>query len=215
MQSINRKESLSTLAYQSIKDAIMSGELEPGQSLKEEDLSKQLSISRTPVREALKQLSYEQLVEKSHSHNYLVSSISVEDIRETLELRGILETYCMEKCVQNIKKTELTKLKRIFKKQQKAVEKEDYNSFLDYESAFHQIIISATKNHYIEEMMERIANLQRRFLILSGSLSIDCESAMKEHEQMIKALESKNETGAVSAMSQHIINVRKRLEESM
>ncbi len=215
MQSINRKESLSTLAYQSIKDAIMSGELEPGQSLKEEDLSKQLSISRTPVREALKQLSYEQLVEKSHSHNYLVSSISVEDIRETLELRGILETYCMEKCVQNIKKTELTKLKRIFKKQQKAVEKEDYNSFLDYESAFHQIIISAAKNHYIEEMMERIANLQRRFLILSGSLSIDCESAMKEHEQMIKALESKNETGAVSAMSQHIINVRKRLEESM
>ena len=193
----------------------MSGELEPGQSLKEEDLSKQLSISRTPVREALKQLSYEQLVEKSHSHNYLVSSISVEDIRETLELRGILETYCMEKCVQNIKKTELTKLKRIFKKQQKAVEKEDYNSFLDYESAFHQIIISAAKNHYIEEMMERIANLQRRFLILSGSLSIDCESAMKEHEQMIKALESKNETGAVSAMSQHIINVRKRLEESM
>jgi DNA-binding GntR family transcriptional regulator len=215
MQSISRKESLSTLAYRSIKDAIMNGELQPGQSLKEEDLSKELSISRTPVREALKQLSCENLIEKSQSHCYRVSSISMEDIRETLELREILETYSMTKCVQCITKTELTRLKRIYKKQLKALEKEDYNSFLEYEDAFHRIIILATKNHYIEEMMERIANLQRRFLILSGSLSIDCEGAMKEHEQMIKALESKDQNEAASAMSQHINNVRKRLEESV
>ncbi len=213
MQTIGRKESLSTLAYQSIKNAIISGEFRPGACLKEEDLSKALAISRTPVREALRQLHYDHLIEKDHSHNFTVSNITPEDISQALEVRRVMESYCAKEWAKSITERDLQKLQKYYDKQTQALDKSDFESFLKYEEKFHSAIIHSKNNQYFDSYLAQIELLQKRFLILSGSLKPNALEAMKEHQALLDALAAHDAEKAQEAMDKHICNVEKRLLE--
>lgn len=213
MQTIGRKESLSALAYKAIKGAIVSGEFRPGATLKEEDLSKALAISRTPVREALRQLHYERLIEKDHGHNFTVSNVTITDIAQALEVRLVMESYCTQKWAKVITNTDLKKLNKYYDQQCTALAADDFEAFLKYEEKFHKAIIHSAHNQYFDNYLESIELLQKRFLILSGSLKINAGEAMKEHKEILDALTSHDTLAASEAMKKHIANVEKRLIE--
>lgn len=213
MHAIGNKESLSSQAYQMIKKDIISGKIRPKEILKEEKLSNTLGISRTPVRDALKRLQYDHLVEVNESRNVVVSEVSVEDYDYAIEARRIIELETVRLLAQTITKKQLKILESIYQSQCHALHHQSFESFLELECEFHYTIARFCGNPYFMQFMDTIAMAQQRCLILSGHLVKDWESAMQEHWMIIQSLHQHSEELAVFAMKKHIENVNMRLKE--
>lgn len=170
LPKIGDKVSLTQKAYDAIKDAIMSNKFKPGELLIEERLAKQLAISRTPLRSALKMLAYEHLVTINSSRNVIVSSIDKNDIDNITVVRESLEVAVIKQLQFNITEKQIKELDRMLKDQIEACQNENYELFIDLEYKFHVSMAEFTRNKWMYEMVKNINTIVQRYLILSGSL---------------------------------------------
>ncbi|APM38121.1 GntR family transcriptional regulator [Clostridium kluyveri] len=213
LPKIGDKVSLTQKAYDAIKDAIMSNKFKPGELLIEERLAKQLAISRTPLRSALKMLAYEHLVTINSSRNVIVSSIDKNDIDNITVVRESLEVAVIKQLQFNITEKQIKELDRMLKDQIEACQNENYELFIDLEYKFHVSMAEFTRNKWMYEMVKNINTIVQRYLILSGSLKRYAQIALEEHEKILKAIKDCDYRKASYNMKWHITNVSKRMLE--
>lgn len=211
LPKIGNKVSLTQQAYDAIKDAIITNKFKPGELLIEEKLAEQLDISRTPLRGALKKLSYEHLVEINSSRNVIVSNIKESEVDDITVVREALETTAVKQLEGKITKEEIEALEQLVKEQLRAAKNCDYDLFISYEYEFHLKIAEATKNKWIYYMGENLNTIVQRYLVLSGSLNKYSEIAAKEHEDIVKAIKNGDFAKASEVMRSHIVKVSNRM----
>lgn len=211
LPKIGTKVSLTQKAYDAIREAIMTNRFKPGELLIEEKLAEQLAISRTPLRSALKMLSYEHLVTINSSRNVMVSNIAERDIEEITVVRESLEVTAVRQLCSNITKEEIEELDKILKAQLQACNDKNYELFIELEYKFHVSIAEFTKNKWIHEMVKTINTIIQRYLVLSGSLNKYSEVAAKEHKEILEAIKNGEYEKASDSMKYHIVNVSKRM----
>ena len=213
LKPIKKNIPLSQKAYEIIKDAIINNEIKPGSLLAEEPLSRELSISRTPIRSALRQLIYEGLAEFDSTNHVIVSSITKEDILNINVIRKNLETLCIELLKLPLENNDLETLKNIINKQEEVLNSDNpkYIDYISLDYDFHIFLATLTNNNYLIEMITKLNQITNRFLILSETLNTDSYIALKEHKEIINFLTNNRKEFAIISMKNHIENVTNRL----
>lgn len=202
---------LTQWVYIRIKAGILNLDFAPGSQLQVDELSGELEVSRTPVREALLRLQKDGLVDVVPRVGFFVTKFATRDLEELYELREILESRAVYDAVQSMTEVESKKITEIYAATQKAVEKEDATGFLDAEIAFHNFLTETSHNKRLVAMVESMRDLTYRWRILSLNSKEDMRASLKEHKKIAEAVQNRDAVVASTLMGEHIRNAKNRI----
>jgi DNA-binding GntR family transcriptional regulator len=206
---INDYELLSQKVYRILKKGIIIGDFKPGEKILEVKIAEQLGVSRTPIREALRELVAEGFVKMSPHRGMIVSTISIEDIREALQIRGVLEglTACL--AAKLINREEIKKLEKFLKQMEYYTNKDDVLTFSKMDAKFHELILNICGNNRLIQMREKLSDQTHRYRMSLRSLSIPgrLKYSLEEHREIVEALKRKDSKQADRLSQKHIKNV--------
>ena len=181
------QESIAEMVAQKIRDDIMNRTLKSGDKIREVELSKQLNVSRTPVREAFRILQSEGLVVHNPRVGVVVSSIGIDDVVQLYEVRGVLEQLSVYSAANYITEEQLNELREINNKMLACAEDSPEDAD-NYDIEFHIYIAKLSHNPILEEQLAILHRKTRMVLnfvpFQKGRIPYSC----KEHEDIINAL---------------------------
>ncbi len=192
-----------------LRSSILKGEIEHGTKLMEKKLADELGVSRTPVREALRMLQTEGLVQIKHGRGTFVSEISPDEIKDVLEVRASLEKLAVRLCCERILPEELLGLKKIHAEFIKAVEEKNIENIIRYDIDFHDAIYDITKNKKLITLIKNMSDQMYRFRVSYIKDLDDHSSIADEHSKIVAAIESKDVSMASEEATEHIENQEK------
>ncbi len=215
MEKINRHmdkpQELKDWAYDSIKKAVLNGEIPPGQQLHVEELAEKMKISRTPIRDALIMLEHEGLISVASRVGFFVKGITKQELEELFELRELLESYAAEKAAGNFTPKDLEEMGALLKEGGDAVGCGDLPRFLRTEIELHSSIQAHAQNKYLLRMIESLKDLTYRERLLSVTSTENVKESLREHERIVNAFKQNDGRQAAEMMREHIGNVKNRL----
>ncbi|HET6318288.1 MAG TPA: GntR family transcriptional regulator [Chloroflexota bacterium] len=199
---MTRADTLATQAYEAIRLALLHGQLRPDQFYSENSVALMLGISRTPAREALRQLETEGLIEVLPQRGFRVRRISAPELVEFYDLRGMLESYVVRTLSRRIDERQISSLRHILERQQLAAA--DVTEFIGLDEEFH---LSMARMAGLQRTARIVASL-RGVLWLMGTRIVDNPTrrtdVVGEHEAILAALERHDEQAASDAVTHHI-----------
>ena len=196
-----------------LRERIFSGELAPGSFVDEPALCVELSISRTPLREALKVLTAEGLVRHEPRRGCFVSQITEQDLDEIFPVIALLEGRCAYEAARNASDADLAALEQLHDRLQRSARAKRINEYYDTNFAIHEAIIVLANNRWLAQVIGdlrkvlKLARLQQ--LHAPGRL----EQSLAEHMAVFAALKARDAEGAEAAMRTHLVRQREALRE--
>lgn len=201
----NNRLSAKDLAYYEIKERIIKNELTPDVSLIEESLSNELSISRTPLREALQKLEHEGLVIRQTNGRLKVSPISIKELKEIFIVRNKLEEIAVEEAIKNTTEQDIINLSTIVLLIKDNASNNRFEEVLYYGEQFHSYIYELSGNKTIQKILQllndRILRYKRLVLLPSKSYK---KNSKEEHALILDCIERRDVEGAKNLMREHI-----------
>jgi len=211
----NEQENLSSKAYAFIKAGIMNGTIPSGSVVSEIALAKEIGISRTPVREAIRQLSHEGILNQIPRFGTVVKEVNLRDIVEISELREALEPYAVAKCVENVTDIQLnllaelcdeiagfiTKLEQMG---QECLDEKDSKRFLAIDLGFHMIIINTAGNAKIRDILINARTMARLFIEMHDINVNKLKNTYTHHTAIYNAIKDRDADKARNAMLEHL-----------
>ncbi len=198
---------LKEVAYQVIRDRIVSCAMAPGSVISESALARDLDTSRTPVREALLRLQREGLVDIYPRKGTFVSPISIREIHDIAQLRLFIEPAAARTVCRTLSRDELSRYRGLFA-ESPGSDPESFTEWFSADRAFHRWIVAATGNRILCEIYDNVMDRSQRVRILSGSIPHRVERANREHLDLIDALDRCDEDAVTRTMRAHIIASR-------
>lgn len=202
MTERNRNKPLKQLAYECIKEKILSCEYKPGLYLNEQQVCEDIGgISRTPVRDALGRLEQEGLLNILPKKGVIISELQIYDINRIYEVRMLLEPYALSHYGARLDPDGLNR----FAVTMSSKNQIQTANFYDLDDRFHGFIMSALQNQYLMDTYENISNMNQRLRVLSGShVKNRIADTFAEHMQIISSCLEKNWEKAADAMTAHL-----------
>jgi DNA-binding GntR family transcriptional regulator len=208
--------SLSQQVYLLLKDSIMSLDLPPGSRLNESDLAKRMGTSVTPVREALRSLEGEGLVELSYSRSGVVVGLSLDDIRDLYEVRMVLETWAVRNAVSLVTQEDLDELRETVRRAEESLNSGDLSGFSRNNRQFHRMLYQRAGNALLVKVLDGIADQVHRVVVAREKqawAAIDKHHMeLDQHRAIIKALEVRDAELAAISLRQDIAAVLNDLD---
>mgnify|MGYP000520688739 FL=1 len=209
---------LSELAYQRIKEFIVTLKLRPGDQVDEEWIAKVLSIGRTPIREALFRLNAENLVEMVHGRGFFVQDITLRNLKDLFETMLIMERSAVALAAKRIKKDQIEDLQRINSDLRQAWLEKNFLQVTLLNSRFHRFIYQATDNSFLFSYLDNLQNQSQRLAYMcfskdmtSYDMQSHAELSIKDHQALIQLLEQGNDVEAANVISGHIKLFQRRV----
>ncbi len=202
--------SLQLEAYNYIKNLILTHQLDANTLYSETKLSKELGISRTPMREALQCLSQDGYITVIPSKGFRIRQLSQKDMKETIQIRCAIEGFCTQ-CLANEYNTSkgkqtIERLGEILKKQKESLSaNDDYESFINYDHEFHLVLVNYIENEEINHMFQRLMYLIR--LTTQSALQVEGRSigTVDEHEEYYEKLKTGDGNEAYRILISHLM----------
>lgn len=190
-------------AYNFIKEQIITGHFKPGHPLSENQMCIKLNMSRTPVREAIKQLESEGLLTRK-GQKTSVSQITLAELKDNFDLRSLLESYALEKNFPNLDQKLADEYGQKF---QTILAKQDWQAYLKPDELFHVFLTENTGNPTIQKTLDllRTQTNRMRYAIIDNDRCM--KSSVKEIMNIIAAINKKDILAASNALKIHIRNV--------
>ena len=206
------KTNLKTLAYNAIREKIVTCEYAPGTNLNEELLTNELNLSRTPIRDALGRLEQEGLLDIKPKCGITVKPLSANEINMIFEVRSLYEPYIILNYGQLLPKDELEKFYKIFQRKECSDEHPQNNAyFYELDFAFHSMIVNACPNPYIRQNYSMIQTQNERFRHMTGNASdTRLDDTFQEHLD-ITLLCLQNEWKSAADKMLHHLNESKKV----
>jgi len=189
--------------YSVLFDKIISGEYPAGTRLKQEDLAKEFSISRTPIRVVLQQLDQDGLVKLSPNKGAVVLPFTADEIEEIFEIRKTLELLCLDIAVPSLQIHRLLEIKAAMLQSQ---QNNNLKELIDLDADLHSYILHSTGKKRLIQMLNQLFRLLQRFRSLGYSEKELKENAIREHIEIIDALCTRETEKAKALMKTHIEN---------
>lgn len=199
-----RVKTISGQVYTIIRDDICSGAYPPGYWLQENELAKRLSISRSPVREALRHLVADHLVTEIPNKGIFVRDFSLRDIQEVFDVRVMLESYALDHIHENLTDRRREKLKTALANLKDAYGDNDLELYIEYDTVLHNMIIHQADNTLVESVNEQVAFLIQRFRSFSLKGKERFDASFIEHEQIVHAILDNNPEEAKRVNCRHL-----------
>lgn len=191
-KTIEKHLTLRERILETIRDAILSGALKPGEKVAEPELAERFGISRTPIREAFRQLESEGYLTVIPRKGAVVVSFSEEDIEEFYAIKSILEGYAAHRACEKMADKEIDRLSAINEKLRTLAESADMRHFFKVHNDFHELFIKAAGNETLFELITNLVKKFQRLRIASLSLPGRMHLSVKEHEKIIEAFRKRN-----------------------
>jgi DNA-binding GntR family transcriptional regulator len=208
---ISRTKSLKERAYDILKELILTGRLEQGELHNEKRLAEVLGVSRTPVREALLELSREGMVVFVPSKGVKVRKITSKQVQEVFEIRRIIEGHIIQVISKQLTPADLKKIDMIISKQKRLAGRDEMVGFIEIDKEFHLFLASKMGNQQIEAILQNL----RDQIHLMGIRAIQDHSRLqqviKEHHLIFSALKKKDGKKAHRELILHLKNTEKKL----
>jgi DNA-binding GntR family transcriptional regulator len=206
---VPRGEKTSVSAARILREAIFSGELLPGQTLGEENLARQLGISRTPVREALVLLRGEGLVETPPNRPAAVRSFTAHDLREMHSLRAVLEGYAARTAAPNLSDDQIAELERSVERYAAMMDNDARLRELVAENfTFHNTIMNGASSERLESMIRQTTAMPLIYRSYMTYSRENRESALQDHRKILAGLRDRDPERAESLMKAHVLWAR-------
>ena len=205
LQSVLHPSPLPRLAYERLRDSILEGHLKPGEMLNEATLAKELGISRTPLREALLELSVQGLIKILPRKGVQINYFTERDVEEVFELRKIIELAAVDKLTHlTNRQPDFSQLQKTLHEQRKASKGEDYITFLRADNLFHKTLCDFTGNQRIVAIMKDLWSIIRMMGLQALERPRRWEQILDEHQAIITTMKQKDRNEAMKAMEYYL-----------
>ncbi|WP_233807724.1 GntR family transcriptional regulator [Paraburkholderia sp. HP33-1] len=202
------RQRLHDTVVEHIRRFIVEGVLEPGKKLNERELCETLGISRTPLREALKVLAAEGLIEISPNRGASVSKMSEAEVRETFELMSGLEAFSGELAAERITVAELAEIKALHYAMLACRAQNDLPGYYSRNQAIHDKINEAARNSALRQMYVSVNRRLQALRFRSNYQTPKWDRAIHDHDEMLKALEARDGKKLSAILRQHLLDKR-------
>lgn len=215
--NMNEYLPLRDVVFNTLRQAILKGELEPGERLMEIQLAERLGVSRTPIREAIRKLELEGLVLMIPRKGAEVAKISENNLRDVLEVRRSLEELAIDLACQRMTEEELSELKKTEERFAKAIQTGEVMEIAQTDESYHEIIYNSTKNQKLVQILNNLREQMYRYRLEYIKDEDKRQILLVEHDHIIKALSLRHVQEAKMAIREHIdnqeITILKNLKE--
>lgn len=202
-----QKPSFVQRAYDGIRKLIIEEEIRPGELLSENQLAEYLHMSRTPVREAIRRLQAEGLLESRKGVGTFLRPLTQKDVKNIYEVREAMELIACETAIYQIADEEIEEVRNNLKaliERHEAGEEIDRMEFSKLDGQFHDLIIGKSNNGYIKILMDQIYFNVDRYRIISFHVSLDLEESTRQHLDLLECLSERNLEKLKEHLSAHM-----------
>ncbi len=189
---IERHQTLREKILETIRDAILRGVLKPGEKVAEPELAERFGISRTPIREAFRQLESEGYLTVIPRRGAVVTALSERDVKEFYAIKAILEGYAARMAAKNLSDRDIERLETINTRLQQLADEGDVKTFYRVHNEFHELFIRAAGNEKLAELINQLVMKFNRPRLASLSLPGRMQISVDEHRKIIEAFKRRN-----------------------
>lgn len=197
---------LRDVVFHTLREAILRGDLKPGERLMELQLAAKLGVSRTPIREAIRMLEQEGLAVTVPRKGAEVARMTLKDMEDVLEIREALDELAVRLACDKISPEQLERLRSVKKDFEMNTKSKDVKKIAESDVKFHDIIYEATDNPKLVSMLsnlrEQVYRYRVEYLKDFGSYPV----LIREHEAILEGLELRDCNKATTAMHEHVAN---------
>ena len=204
--NMNEYLPLRDVVFNTLRQAILKGELEPGERLMEIQLADRLGVSRTPIREAIRKLELDGLVLMIPRKGAEVARISEKSLREVLEVRRSLEELATELACQRMNANALQELEDAQESFQNAIREGDLMMIAEADEHYHDIIYRGTSNSRLVQILNNLQEQMYRYRLEYIKDTAKHQILVVEHDHILRALKERRVAEAKAAIREHIDN---------
>jgi len=170
-----------------IKDAVISGRLKPGERVPEQEIAENFGISRTPIREAFRQLESEGFISLIPRKGAVVSPITDKDVREFYAIKSLLEGHAARTACEALSGRDMRRLENLNEAMEKCAERDDVKGFFRLDNAFHDTFLQACGNDKLCALVHSLVQQFERFRVTALSLPGRMKESVNQHREIIEA----------------------------
>ena len=215
--NINEFLPLRDVVFNTLRQAILKGDLLPGERLMEIQLANKLGVSRTPIREAIRKLELEGLVIMIPRKGAIVAEITEKDLRDVLEVRTSLEVLAIELACVRITEEGLLELEEALNDFEKALSGKDVVLIAEKDVIFHDVVFNATNNERLIQTLNNLREQMYRYRLEFLKDFSHHERLRLEHQEIFATIKERNKERASKLIIEHInnqeIHVIKKIKE--
>ncbi|SCP95235.1 GntR family transcriptional regulator [Anaerobium acetethylicum] len=210
-KEVTDKYSLRGRVFNRIREDILSGKFKRGEELKETAIASELGVSRTPVREALRQLELEGLVNIIPNKGAYVMGITSKDVKDIYQIRSLLEGLCARWAASLVTDEQLDELEEIIYLSEFHAEKEHFDQVLELDNKFHELMYNISGSQILEHVLSDFHHYVQRVRKITMATKSRALKSNEEHKQIVEALKLKDADKAEALANQHMMNTIKNL----
>ncbi len=189
--------------YEQIYDAILNGRFKPGERLVLEDLAAEFGTSRTPLREAIRRLQTEGLVDFEPHRGAVVADLSIPELIELYHIRAVLDGLATRLAVENLSEEDLAELESILATTEQGIDPSEPTDFEQFNRKFHEIIYQGTNAPFLYEMITNLYTKTSRYRYLSLRSPGRILEVLAEHRSILEALMARDSDAAERCARDH------------
>ncbi|KIC52558.1 MULTISPECIES: GntR family transcriptional regulator [unclassified Leisingera] len=205
------RSSLPEVIADDLRERILSGELAEGETIRQEALAEEYAVSRMPIREALKRLDAEGLVQFTNNRGASVTKHSLREIAEIFDLRILLEVDLFRRAIPAMTAQDFTRCTQILKDMDASYDANDVAKWGALNHKYHSALYAAADRKLTNEVLQGISLHCDRFIRMHLSVMKQREPAKKEHHDLLDLAQARDVEGACAALTHHISRTKEEL----
>ncbi len=206
---------LRDVVFNTLRKAILTGQLKPGERLMEVHLANSLGVSRTPIREAMRKLELEGLVIMIPRRGAEVARITEKSLKDVLEVRRTLDALSVELACERITQEEIEHLQQACHEFEVATKGKDASVMAKADVALHDIIVQATGNLRLQQLVNNLSEQMYRYRFVYIREESKHDKLVDEHREIYESIASRDKVRAAKAAKLHIDNQEKSVMEQI
>jgi len=213
MMKVIEKKPLHEEIANNLRELIMSGELQEGDKIKEDELCSSMGISKTPLREALRVLSVEGLIKLVPNRGSFVSTPTFEEIREMFDVMSVLEGICARAAAEKMSAKDLAALEKLHGKLEKNFKRRAQREYIRINNQFHSFVQELAGNRTLNQIVNGLRQKILLYRYQSLNLPERFEQSIQEHRDLIEAFRKKDSKKTETLMRRHLKKQCEALEK--
>jgi DNA-binding GntR family transcriptional regulator len=204
----SNSQNLHEAIFQKLRLLLVEGKIAPGSKLNERELAESLSVSRTPIREAIRRLAADGLVELIANRGAIAVQLSLEDVIHTFNVIADLEGFSGELAANNISDAALSELEALQYEMMASYARRDLSSYYKLNLRIHHLINQAANNPVLAQLFSQVNARIEALRFRSNQDGVKWEKAVEEHQEMLDALKVRDSVRMRRIMIKHVQNKR-------
>lgn len=198
-----------------LRERILKGEYGIGERIKENQVAEELKVSRTPIREAFKQLEKEGLIQTIPNRGSFTIGFTKQDIQDIYEVRAAVEMLAVERAAANITDEELAGMQEIYDMMEFYTKRRASKKILELNRTFHGIIYNASESRFLSQVLKSYQTYVEQTRRVTVYNDENLEQILREHGEILEALKSRDLSKCLEKTSVHLSNSKARAEKQI